>query len=147
MCVAETVPIEHETRERVVRTLAFALPPAALAVGGWLALGGPANAGLHPTRALRPGLGRDQDQSRAPTGETRIRGGRLAIGLLCRLRPLRRGVDLALTCIARFVPTVALRLLTLPFSGALCPRTSMIRLLPLVFPPSLVLKVAVGTEG
>src|SRR5690348_4715036 len=38
--VAEMVPIEHETTERVVRTLAFGLPPAALLVGGWLAWGG-----------------------------------------------------------------------------------------------------------
>ena len=37
---AEMVPIEHETSERVVRTLFFVLPPVALAVGGWLAWGG-----------------------------------------------------------------------------------------------------------
>jgi stearoyl-CoA desaturase (Delta-9 desaturase) len=40
---AEMVPIEHETSERVVRTMVFALPPAALAFGGWLAWG----RGLH----------------------------------------------------------------------------------------------------
>ncbi len=38
--VAETLPIEHETTDRVVRTLVFGLPPAALLVGGWLAWGG-----------------------------------------------------------------------------------------------------------
>ena len=38
--VAETVPIEHEGLDRVIRTLVFAVPPAALAVGGWLAWGG-----------------------------------------------------------------------------------------------------------
>jgi len=37
---SEMVPIEHETVEQIVRTLAFGLPPAALAVGGWLAWGG-----------------------------------------------------------------------------------------------------------
>ena len=37
---AETVPIEHETFDRVVRTLVFGIPPAALAVAGWLAWGG-----------------------------------------------------------------------------------------------------------
>jgi stearoyl-CoA desaturase (delta-9 desaturase) len=37
---AEMVPIEHDTFDRVVRTLIFALPPAALAVAGWLAWGG-----------------------------------------------------------------------------------------------------------
>jgi stearoyl-CoA desaturase (Delta-9 desaturase) len=37
---ADTVPIEHETSERVVRTMVFAVPPAALGVGGWLAWGG-----------------------------------------------------------------------------------------------------------
>ena len=37
---AEMVPIEHETSERMVRTLFFVLPPVALAVGGWLAWGG-----------------------------------------------------------------------------------------------------------
>lgn len=36
----EMVPIEHETRDRIVRTLVFAGPPAALGVGGWLAWGG-----------------------------------------------------------------------------------------------------------
>jgi stearoyl-CoA desaturase (delta-9 desaturase) len=38
--VAETVPIEHETRERLVRTLIVALPLAAIASAGWLAWGG-----------------------------------------------------------------------------------------------------------
>jgi stearoyl-CoA desaturase (delta-9 desaturase) len=38
--VSEMVPIEHETAERIVRTLAFGTPPAALAAGGWLAWGG-----------------------------------------------------------------------------------------------------------
>ena len=37
---AETVPIEHETLDRVVRTLVFGVPPVALAVAGWLAWGG-----------------------------------------------------------------------------------------------------------
>lgn len=37
---ADTVPIEHETSERVVRTIVFAVPPAALGVAGWLAWGG-----------------------------------------------------------------------------------------------------------
>src|ERR1035437_1400436 len=37
---AEMVPIEHETLDRVVRTIIFALPPAALALAGWLAWGG-----------------------------------------------------------------------------------------------------------
>ncbi|MEO8690269.1 MAG: acyl-CoA desaturase [Solirubrobacteraceae bacterium] len=36
----ESVPIEHEVSERVVRTVVFALPPAALLVAGWLAWGG-----------------------------------------------------------------------------------------------------------
>jgi anti-anti-sigma factor len=40
---ADMVPIAHETSERVVRTIVFAVPPAALAVAGWLAWGG----GLH----------------------------------------------------------------------------------------------------
>ena len=39
----EMVPIGHETSERVVRTMVFALPPAAVAFGGWLAWG----RGLH----------------------------------------------------------------------------------------------------
>jgi fatty-acid desaturase len=34
------VPIEHETSDRVVRTMVFAVPPAALVVGAWLAWGG-----------------------------------------------------------------------------------------------------------
>jgi stearoyl-CoA desaturase (delta-9 desaturase) len=37
------VPIEHETRDRTVRTLVFAGPPAVLGVGGWLAWGGSLN--------------------------------------------------------------------------------------------------------
>ncbi|MDQ6750534.1 MAG: acyl-CoA desaturase [Actinomycetota bacterium] len=37
---AEMVPIEHETSERVVRTMVFAVPPAALGLAGWLAWGG-----------------------------------------------------------------------------------------------------------
>jgi stearoyl-CoA desaturase (Delta-9 desaturase) len=36
----EMVPIEHETPDRIVRTLVFVVPPAALGVGGWLAWGG-----------------------------------------------------------------------------------------------------------
>jgi stearoyl-CoA desaturase (delta-9 desaturase) len=40
MSVAEMVPIEHETTERVVRTVVFLAPPTALVVGGWLAWGG-----------------------------------------------------------------------------------------------------------
>jgi stearoyl-CoA desaturase (delta-9 desaturase) len=38
--VAETVPIEHEGAERVVRTLAVGVPLAALGAAGWLAWGG-----------------------------------------------------------------------------------------------------------
>jgi stearoyl-CoA desaturase (delta-9 desaturase) len=38
--VAEMVAIEHETSDRVVRTMVFAVPPAALVVAGWLAWGG-----------------------------------------------------------------------------------------------------------
>ena len=34
------VPIAHETSERVVRTMVFGVPPAALVVAGWLAWGG-----------------------------------------------------------------------------------------------------------
>jgi stearoyl-CoA desaturase (delta-9 desaturase) len=37
---AETVPIEHESFDRVVRTLVFGVPPVALGVAGWLAWGG-----------------------------------------------------------------------------------------------------------
>jgi stearoyl-CoA desaturase (Delta-9 desaturase) len=37
---ADMVPIKHDTSEHVVRTMVFALPPAALVVGGWLAWGG-----------------------------------------------------------------------------------------------------------
>ncbi len=40
---AETVPIENETAERVVRTVVFGLPPAALVAGGWMAWGGALN--------------------------------------------------------------------------------------------------------
>ena len=36
----EMVPIEHQTSDRVVRTIVFLAPPAALALGGWLAWGG-----------------------------------------------------------------------------------------------------------
>ena len=36
----ETVPIEHETTERVVRTVVLTLPLVALVAGGWLAWGG-----------------------------------------------------------------------------------------------------------
>ena len=39
----EMIPIEHQSSDRVVRTMIFVLPPAALAVAGWLAWGG----GLH----------------------------------------------------------------------------------------------------
>ena len=38
--VSDTVPIEHETSERLVRIVVFGLPPAALAAAGWLAWGG-----------------------------------------------------------------------------------------------------------
>ena len=38
--VAETVPIVHETSERIVRAVVFGVPPAALVVAGWLAWGG-----------------------------------------------------------------------------------------------------------
>jgi stearoyl-CoA desaturase (delta-9 desaturase) len=37
---AETVPIANETPERVVRTMVFGIPPAALVLAGWLAWGG-----------------------------------------------------------------------------------------------------------
>lgn len=37
---AEMVPIVHETSDRVVRTMVFALPPAAVVMGAWLAWGG-----------------------------------------------------------------------------------------------------------
>jgi stearoyl-CoA desaturase (delta-9 desaturase) len=37
---ADTVPIEHESFDRVVRTLVFGVPPLALAVAAWLAWGG-----------------------------------------------------------------------------------------------------------
>jgi stearoyl-CoA desaturase (delta-9 desaturase) len=38
--VAEMVPIENETSERVVRTVVFLVPPAMLVVAGWMAWGG-----------------------------------------------------------------------------------------------------------
>ena len=38
--VPEMIPIAHESTERFVRTIVFALPPAALGVGGGLAWGG-----------------------------------------------------------------------------------------------------------
>ena len=37
---ADMVRIEHETSERIVRTMVFSLPPAAVCLGGWLAWGG-----------------------------------------------------------------------------------------------------------
>ncbi len=37
---ADTVPIENETSERVVRTMVFGVPAVAIALGGWLAWGG-----------------------------------------------------------------------------------------------------------
>jgi stearoyl-CoA desaturase (delta-9 desaturase) len=37
---ADTVPIEHETRERLVRTGVIGLPLAAIGVAGWLSWGG-----------------------------------------------------------------------------------------------------------
>jgi stearoyl-CoA desaturase (delta-9 desaturase) len=40
MSVADVVPIENETAERVVRTLVVGLPAAALGVAAWLAWGG-----------------------------------------------------------------------------------------------------------
>ena len=40
---AETVPVENETGERIVRTVVFGLPPAALVAGGWMAWGGALN--------------------------------------------------------------------------------------------------------
>ena len=40
---AETVPIENETGERIVRTVVFGLPPAAVVAGGWMAWGGALN--------------------------------------------------------------------------------------------------------
>ncbi len=36
---AETIPIENETAERVVRVVVFGLPPAALVAAGWMAWG------------------------------------------------------------------------------------------------------------
>jgi stearoyl-CoA desaturase (delta-9 desaturase) len=38
--VAESIPIQHETAERIVRTLVFGVPPAALIVGAWQVWGG-----------------------------------------------------------------------------------------------------------
>jgi stearoyl-CoA desaturase (delta-9 desaturase) len=38
--VPEMIPIPHDSSELVARTIVFGLPPAALAVGGWLAWGG-----------------------------------------------------------------------------------------------------------
>jgi stearoyl-CoA desaturase (delta-9 desaturase) len=38
--VAESVPLEHEAADRVVRILVFGVPPAALVLAGWLAWGG-----------------------------------------------------------------------------------------------------------
>jgi stearoyl-CoA desaturase (delta-9 desaturase) len=38
--IADTVPVANERTERVVRMLVFLLPPAALALAGWLAWGG-----------------------------------------------------------------------------------------------------------
>ncbi len=40
---AETIPIENETAERVVRVVVFGLPPAALVAAGWMAWGGALN--------------------------------------------------------------------------------------------------------
>ena len=37
---ADTVPIEHESFDRVVRTVVFGVPPVALLVAAWLAWGG-----------------------------------------------------------------------------------------------------------
>ena len=39
LVVPETVPIEHETADRIVRTVVLGLPPAALAWAGWQAWG------------------------------------------------------------------------------------------------------------
>jgi len=36
----EMVPIEHETSDRIVRTIVFAVPPAALVTAAWLTWGG-----------------------------------------------------------------------------------------------------------
>ena len=77
--VAETVPIEHETTDRVVRTLVFGVPPAALVVGGVAgvgrspALARPARARDHlhahrtgHHRRLSPALHPPQLQDHAP---------------------------------------------------------------------------------
>jgi len=37
--VTDSVPIEHDTYERVIRIIAFGAPPAALAIAGWLSWG------------------------------------------------------------------------------------------------------------
>ena len=90
---AEMVPIEHETLERVVRTLVFGVPPVALAVGGLAgvgrnpALAGPGRAGdhLHAHRArhhgrLSPAVHPPQLQDHAhgagAAGRARLDGGR-----------------------------------------------------------------------
>jgi stearoyl-CoA desaturase (delta-9 desaturase) len=36
----ESVPVVHETSERIVRTLVIGVPPVALVAAGWLAWGG-----------------------------------------------------------------------------------------------------------
>ena len=36
----ESVPIENETSERIVRSMVFGVPPAALLIAGWMAWGG-----------------------------------------------------------------------------------------------------------
>jgi hypothetical protein len=36
----ESVPIENETSERIVRIMVFGVPPAALVIAGWMAWGG-----------------------------------------------------------------------------------------------------------
>jgi stearoyl-CoA desaturase (delta-9 desaturase) len=40
LLVPDTIPIVHETSERIVRTLVFGVPTAALVAAGWLAWGG-----------------------------------------------------------------------------------------------------------
>ena len=89
----ESVPIEHETSERVVRTLVFALPPAALAgrrlagVGRHAALARPDRArdhlhavGIRDHGRLPPPLHPPQlqDHARGPraAGRVRLDGGR-----------------------------------------------------------------------
>ena len=86
---AETVPIEHETFDRIVRTLVFGVPPVALAVAGWLAWGGTLHwhdlvvlgDHLHADRAghhrrLPPALHASQLQDR-PRGASAARRARL----------------------------------------------------------------------